>query len=430
MTAGVWAALWEVKQPLIALQPWRPPDTTSLLAVLVLTMVIAVPPLANVGRADAEGNRYYRAYFTADLVWHTALTAEIAKFSMPPRNPYLASQRIHYYWTYFLLPAAISESGPAALRDVERCLVLNALATGLLFMSAVFLGAWVAVGRPVAVALGVGLTLAASSAEGAYALHRLWSHGEPLSGVKHLNIDAVTAWPPFGGHRIDGLQRCLWYVPQHSMAYALGLIAIIVAAAAGSAASRLAIALTGIAIGCSVAFNPFVGGVFALAHALAVTVDAWAVRARCRTAPAYARDHPRGRRADLVLREPDGRRRWSGAAVRLPGRIAQVADPHAPAVPWADPDRRCRRSVAIARRQVRPTRAIDGPRGGVVVPAPLRSAVRRYGVGRLSRGTVDARGDGSAGGTLHCCRMAGTPPRHHGGGRVSCRPGRRSDDGD
>ena len=61
---------------------------------------------ARAARIDATATGYYRAYFTADFVWHTALTAEIAKFASPPRNPYLAHQPIHYYWTYFLLPAA------------------------------------------------------------------------------------------------------------------------------------------------------------------------------------------------------------------------------------------------------------------------------------------------------------------------------------
>lgn len=259
--------------PLVMLPRWTPSASAALLLVLVLTIGVAAPPLANVGRTDSAGNRYYRAYFTADFVWHTALTAEIAKFSMPPRNPYIAHRPIHYYWAYFLLPAAISETGPPALRDVERCLKLNALATGLLLMSSVFLAAWAVVGKAVPVAAATALALVASSAEGLYALYRLWSRGAPLSGVRNLNIDAITAWW-FEGHRIDGLQRCLWYVPQHSMAYALGLIAIAVAATAGSRATKRAIVLTGIVLGCAVSFNPFVGGVFALAYGIVVVIDA------------------------------------------------------------------------------------------------------------------------------------------------------------
>jgi hypothetical protein len=146
--------------------------------------------------------------------------------------------------------------------------------TGLLLMSAVFLGAWAAVGSPVPVGAATMLALVASSAEGLYETWKLWSAGRALSALRDWNIDAVTAWPPFAGHRIDGLQRCLWYVPQHSMAYGLGLIAIAVAAAAGSTSSTGAIVLTGVVLGCSVAFNPLVGGIFALAYGIAVIADA------------------------------------------------------------------------------------------------------------------------------------------------------------
>jgi hypothetical protein len=277
--ASVAALAWfftpKPERSLVTLPSWTPSASSALLLILVLTLAIAAPPLEHVGRTDDEGNRYYRAYFTADFVWHAALTSEIAKFSMPPRNPYLARQPIHYYWTYYLFPAVVSEAGPAPVRDVQLCLKVNALMTGLLLMSAVFLGAWAVVGQAIPSALGTALALVASSAEGIYEASKLWARGVPLSELRNWNIDAVTAWPPFGGHRIDGLQRCLWYVPQHSMAYALGVIALVVAAAGGSAAPFAAVALGGVALGCSVAFNPLVGGIFALTYGVAIVADAW-----------------------------------------------------------------------------------------------------------------------------------------------------------
>lgn len=267
-----WFGCRRIRTPSVALPPWTPAGSTALLAVLVLTLAVAVPPFAHVGHSDAEGNRYYRAYFTADFIWHTALTSEIGKFSMPPRNPYFARQPIHYYWTYYLLPAVASQ---AEVRDVQLCLKMNALMTGLLLMSSVFLAAWTVAGRAVASALAASLGLLASSAEGIYQSFKLWQRGVPLNELRNWNIDAVTAWPPLGGHRIDGLQRCLWYVPQHSMAYALGIIALAGAATAGPAASLSAIALSGVALGCSVAFNPLVGGIFALAYGLSIGVAGW-----------------------------------------------------------------------------------------------------------------------------------------------------------
>jgi len=273
LAAATWFTWRRVRGPSIVLPAWTGATSAGLAIVLLLTLALSAPPLARVGTRDAGGNRYYRAYFIADFVWHTALTAELAKFSMPPRNPYLAPQPIHYYWTYFLLPAAVSETGPAPLRDVQACLKVNALLTGLLFMSAVFLATWVTVGAAAPVTIAVSLALLAASAEGTYEIYRLWSRGEALSALRDINIDAVTAWQ-FQGHRIDGLPRCLWYVPQHSMAYALGLVAITGVAAIGSAGSAVAILLSGIALASSAAINPFVGGVFALAWGAAVAIDA------------------------------------------------------------------------------------------------------------------------------------------------------------
>ena len=169
-------------------------------------------------------------------MWHTALTAELAKFSSPPRNPYLASQPIHYYWTYFLIPAAVSETGPAPVHDVQTCLKVNALAHRP---------------APDVVGLHAGLGRDRPSDRGRLrgrpgpARGQLRGHstrssgcgrrGEAARRAEGHNIDAITAWH-FEGPRIDGLPRCLWYVPQHSMAYSLGLIALTAAAAAGAAA--------------------------------------------------------------------------------------------------------------------------------------------------------------------------------------------------
>ena len=268
-----WAATTRLRSSVGALPRWTPRATWSLAAVLIVTLVLAAPPLANIGARDEFGNRRYRAYFTADFVWHTALTAELTRFSLPPRNPYLAPEQIHYYWAYFVVPAAIARSGPPPLRDVERCLAWNALLAGLIFMSTIFIAAWATVHSPVAAAAGTMLALCASSLEGLYAVCRIWLRGAPLSAVRNLNVDALTAWD-FSGHRIDGLQRCLWYVPQHSLSYALGLVALIAVISRGSSSSLGSVVSAGVALGASTLFNPFVGGIFALVWGVAVAVDA------------------------------------------------------------------------------------------------------------------------------------------------------------
>jgi hypothetical protein len=273
ITIATFAASWRYrKAPLISLPPWTAETGSGFAVVVALTLALAAPPLANVGARDRDGNLRYRAYFTADFVWHTALTAELTRFTLPPGNPYLAPERIHYYWGYFLLPAAVAKSGPAPLRDVERSLRLNALVTGLLLMSSIFVIAFTAVGHAAAAAAGTSLALVASSLEGLYEMSKLWRLARPLALVRDVNVDALTAWD-FQGHRIDGLPRCLWYVPQHSMAYALGLVALTTATAAGAEASFPAIAIAGVALGGATLINPFVGGIFAIAWGLAITVD-------------------------------------------------------------------------------------------------------------------------------------------------------------
>ena len=84
---------------------WTDADTRALCLVLFLVPALMGPPYRNLGARDASGTRYYRAYFTADFVWHTALAAELGKYSMPPRNPYLAPQPVHVdcWWTTLLM---------------------------------------------------------------------------------------------------------------------------------------------------------------------------------------------------------------------------------------------------------------------------------------------------------------------------------------
>jgi hypothetical protein len=252
---------------------WTRRDTTSLLLALLLVPALAGPPFARLGARDAEGNRYYRAYFTADFVWHMAVTAELDKFSMPPRNMFMPNRPLNYYWAYYVLPAAVSGSAPGQLASVERNLKVNALGTALLLISSMFLLAWVVVPNGPAVAAAVLLAVVASSAEGIYEMGRLLERGAPLSALRNVNIDAISNWR-FGGLRIDGIPRCFWWVPQHSMAYVMGLSALALAASVGTAASIPVTLVEGVVLAASVAFNPFVGSLFVIVWGVAISVDA------------------------------------------------------------------------------------------------------------------------------------------------------------
>ena len=54
-----WFLCRKLTTPSVSLPPWTPGGSTALLAVLVLTLVVATPPLAHVGKTDSEGNRYH-----------------------------------------------------------------------------------------------------------------------------------------------------------------------------------------------------------------------------------------------------------------------------------------------------------------------------------------------------------------------------------
>ena len=261
-----------VRAPLVPLPSWARRDTAALLLVLTLVPALMWAPYARNGAADASGTRHYRAYFTADFVWHMAMTGELAKLSVPPANPFAAGHTVNYYWTYFTLPAV----GAAILRSngnaVEQCLEINAVLSGLLFVSALFAATWAAMPRPGAVAVTVTLALLAASVQGWYGVYDAQVRGRPLEALRGVNIGALTAWN-FRGLRIDALPRALWWTPQHAMACALGLVALVAAAAPGRAALA-GIFLVGVSLGASLVFSPMLGASFALVYGVSVVIAA------------------------------------------------------------------------------------------------------------------------------------------------------------
>jgi hypothetical protein len=236
-------------------------------------------PFARIGERGDDGTKHYRAYFTADFLWHVALTSELTRLELPPVDPYAAGHQLHYYWTYFLFPASVAAALPAAAPSIEGALLVNALCAGLFFVGIVFIFAWSVVPDAGAAAAGTLLAVLAASAEGAYVLWRLWRTGGPLAAVRDLNIDAITMWF-FQGLTVDGLPRSLWYTPQHAGACALGLVALVVVTrtgCAGSVPSRLA---SGLALGLSVTISPFLGAAFSVVYGVAVLLDALVERRR------------------------------------------------------------------------------------------------------------------------------------------------------
>src|SRR4029077_7048369 len=92
-----WAIARAMDSPFATLPRWTRSHSVALMLLLLLVPALLTRPFARLGSVDRDGHHLYRAYFIADFVWHTALTAELAKEESRPRNPFLATERVHYY---------------------------------------------------------------------------------------------------------------------------------------------------------------------------------------------------------------------------------------------------------------------------------------------------------------------------------------------
>ncbi|MDQ3068117.1 MAG: hypothetical protein M3R55_00120 [Acidobacteriota bacterium] len=263
------------RTPLITLPEWTTRDAAALLLVLHLVPILVGAPFARAGERDEAGTRHYRAYFTADFVWHMALTRELARFEPDLRNPYLADEPLHYYWTYFLPAAVIAtrgEGGPSHA-DFEGTLKIHAMLTAMLLLSMIYLAAWVATGRRWAAMTAAAIALLAPSFEGLYALNDLRHTGRTLDYLRDLNIDAMSRWAAtIQGLRVDNLPRAMWWTPQHSMSCATGLISVLIASRGQIVTIPLAL-VTGLTLALSLIFNPLLGAIFCAVYGLTTVWD-------------------------------------------------------------------------------------------------------------------------------------------------------------
>ena len=271
-----WGVARAMGSPLVTLPRWTATHAVSLMLLLLLVPALVTRPFVKLGSVDRDGNHLYRAYFIADFVWHAAVTAELAKEESRPRNPFLATERVHYYWTYFRVPATLANRTSVG---IQTALKLNAFATALLLVAAVYAAAWAALPEwPLAVAGAVALTILCPSAEGLAGIVDVVRRGLPISELRDLNIDAIAAWA-FKGLRIDNLPRTMWYTPQHGFSCALGVLAVPIALGAGVRARLSAIVLAGGLLGASLTFNPLLGVAFCGVYGVTILADAIRIRA-------------------------------------------------------------------------------------------------------------------------------------------------------
>ncbi len=210
-----------------AMLDWR--DVAALAIVLSMVPLVNGLPYARVGEMRPEG-KAYRAYFIADFVWAMAVASEVSKGDIPPKNPFLAGDQLHYYWLADLLSSIEHRLAKRTL-SLEQILLCNAMLLDLAFMAFFYLFVRQFVHSPPAAALGCVAAVLFTSFEGLQQLYVFWQRGIPLDAMRTLNIDAISNWK-FGSMKVDGLQRLLLYQPHHATAWAVSLSALLVVARA------------------------------------------------------------------------------------------------------------------------------------------------------------------------------------------------------
>jgi hypothetical protein len=200
-------------------------DVLPVLLVLTLVPLVVGRPFAKVGEMRPEG-KAYRAYFIADFEWAMAVVSEVSKGDIPPRNPFLAGDTLHYYWLNDLLSAVEHRvAGPTLA--LESIILVNDILVDVCYVAFFYFFVRHFVRSSGAAAIGVIAAVLFTSFEGTWQLYDFWQRGLPLAAFRLLNIDAISNWV-FGSLKIDGLHRVLLYQSQHATAWALSLSALIV----------------------------------------------------------------------------------------------------------------------------------------------------------------------------------------------------------
>jgi hypothetical protein len=200
-------------------------DTAAVALLLILAAAVVAPSFRHVG-ADLPEGRAYRAYFTADFVWSMAVVGELSKNETMPENPFLAGEAMHYYWPGYLLPSLEHRSLGRQIR-LDRMLLVNHLVLGVMFMAFFYGMTRHITASRAAAAIGCMFGVLFTSLEGLYFVIRLATHGQPLNLARNINVDALSRWY-LKSLPVDGLQRMLFYQPQHQLGYALGFLCLLV----------------------------------------------------------------------------------------------------------------------------------------------------------------------------------------------------------
>lgn len=119
--------------PLSAIQDDNPATTRLAITVgLILVLVVVAVPFFNVGRQVGESYAY-APYFNRDFLRSLAFGAELSKGAVPPDNPYLGGETLHYYWFQMVFPALVYRLAGSSVA-LEEVLLLSTLLVNVAFV--------------------------------------------------------------------------------------------------------------------------------------------------------------------------------------------------------------------------------------------------------------------------------------------------------
>lgn len=267
--APTWLLVWIAGRfggPTLRLPLFGPRDVTAVgIALLVVPLVTFVP--YDKVREPTEDGEAYRAYFTADFVWAMSVAGELAKGDMPPANPFLKDEPLHYYWMSHLLSAGIYRNVRDWGVSAEQVILVDGMAFGFVFVAFFYGLARASGGSPAFAALAVVIAFLANSYEAIDRILVLRGMHQSIDNLRVVNIDAVTRWF-YAGMPVDGLQRMLLYQPHHLAGYMLGLAGLWLVGCAVDVTETSVALWTGILVGLALLFSTFTAIILGLAIGL------------------------------------------------------------------------------------------------------------------------------------------------------------------
>ncbi len=197
-------------------------DLRILLCWLVAAAATIALPLLQVGRV-IECGHVFRAYFNADYFKHLGITATLAQSGVPPANPYLSGNTLHYYWGFYVIVAYWMKLFPSF--PLEYLMIQFTMVGAFIFVSSLFVALRAFVQSRKTLVSILPLLLMGGSYEGTYLLFKCIRSGTSWRAFTHYNIDALTRWD-WGTPQVDTLYRAMLYAPQHLLALTVVLLSL------------------------------------------------------------------------------------------------------------------------------------------------------------------------------------------------------------